>query len=176
MEPDDDIIGAVLAGEHARFAALVERHGRALFAFLARRAFDRDEAREVFQASWVAALEGLAELRDRAGFRGWLFGIAQRSLLKGRRRPSLRSLDSIEDVPQADPGRSRGERGELATRIAQAVALLPVRQREVFELRAVHELSHAEVARLLEISAETSRANFHQAVRKLREALGDELE
>jgi DNA-directed RNA polymerase specialized sigma24 family protein len=49
---------------------------------------------------------------------------------------------------------------------------LPARQREVVDLRVNHELSHAEIAALLGITEEASRASYYQALRRLREGLG----
>jgi RNA polymerase sigma-70 factor (ECF subfamily) len=178
-EPDEardpELVAEVLAGDRERFAGLVERHGRALLGFLARRARTREEARELFQESWVAAFEGLGSLRDRAGFRGWLLSIGHKLLLKRLRRAEALPLERAGELAGRAPERASGERRDLAAKIDRAVASLPPRQREVFELRAVQELSHAEIARLLAISEESSRASFYQAARKLRARLGDEI-
>ena len=65
-------------------------------------------------------------------------------------------------------------------RIAGSVLIpmreLPARQREVMDLRVNHGLSHAEIAALLEISEESSRANYYQALRRLRAAFHVETE
>ena len=50
----------------------------------------------------------------------------------------------------------------------ERIAALPPRQREVLDLRLNHELDHAAIGRLLGITPENSRANYYQAVRKLR--------
>jgi RNA polymerase sigma-70 factor (ECF subfamily) len=175
-EPSDaEIVQAVLAGDRERFGVLVDRHGRALFGFAIRRTAGRDEAREVFQETLVRAFERLASLRDAHQVRGWLFGIASRVLLQRRRLGRAPERDaSVHEL--AAPQRSDAlERSETSARIARAVGELPERQREVFELRALHELSHAQIAELLGISEESSRASFYQAVKKLRERLGGDL-
>lgn len=173
MEPSDaEIIEDVLAGNRARFGVLVERHGRELLGFLARRTRGSDEARELFQETWVRAFEGLAKLRDVAAVRGWLLGIASNTLRKTRRRSVPEALAEAEIAAVREPDAL--ERSDRAARIARAVARLPERQREVFELRAVHELAHEEIAERLGISAESSRANFYQAARRLRVELEDE--
>jgi RNA polymerase sigma-70 factor, ECF subfamily len=173
---DEQIVDDVLGGERERFAELVERHGRALLGFLARRARSREEAHDLFQESWVAAFEGLGALRDRAGFRGWLVAIGHKLLLKRHRRAEALPLERAGELAAVAPERASGERRDLAAKIDRAVATLPPRQREVFELRAVQELTHAEIARVLSIREESSRASYYQAARKLREVLGDEIE
>lgn len=173
MEPSDaEIIADVLAGNRARFSVLVERHGRELLGFLARRTRGSDEARELFQETWVRAFESLAQLRDLAAVRGWLIGIASNTLRKSRRRSAPEPLAEAELAAAREPDALEGS--DRATRIARAVGRLPERQREVFELRAVHELAHEEIAQRLGISAEASRANFYQAARRLRVELEGE--
>ncbi len=44
----------------------------------------------------------------------------------------------------------------------------PPPQRDVLDLRMNHGLSHAEVGAMLEISEESSRANYYHALRRLR--------
>jgi RNA polymerase sigma-70 factor (ECF subfamily) len=173
LESDREIIAEVLAGDRERFGVLVERHGRALLGYLRRRV-PADEAVELFQETVVRSFEGLAGLREPGRFRGWMITIAHNSLRKRLRRVEPLPLEAagLALAPDEVGGL---ERGEDRARIARAVAALPPRQREVFELRVAEELSHAEIAGLLDIREESSRANYYQAVRKLRAELEDEL-
>lgn len=171
---DAEIVAAVLAGDRERFGVLVDRHGRALLGFLRRRT-GGEEARELFQATWVEAFEGLAGLRDPARLRSWLVSIAHNLVRRRARGPSPTSLDEVEGRPASgEPVGAGLERRELAARIRAAVARLPGRQREVFELRAVAELPYAEIAAALDIREDNARAHFHQAARKLRALLDED--
>jgi RNA polymerase sigma-70 factor (ECF subfamily) len=66
---------------------------------------------------------------------------------------------------------SRLVQAELDAALHDAVADLPPRCREVFELSRVHGLSYAEIARALEISVKTVEAQMGKALRTLRERL-----
>ena len=180
MEPTDaDLVAGVLAGDRDLFGTLVERHGRVLLGYLQRRARGPDQARELFQETWVRAYEGLGRLKDGQALRPWLIAIASNTLIKRLRRAEPLSLEELGPSvlgPSAAPGPGEGvEREELRARIEREVAGLPGRQREVFELRALSGLSHADVAALLGIREDAARANYYQAVRKLRARLEDEL-
>jgi RNA polymerase sigma-70 factor (ECF subfamily) len=74
----------------------------------------------------------------------------------------------LEDAPE---GASRLVEAELDAAVKHAVAQLPPRCREVFELSRVHGLSYAEIARSLEISVKTVEAQMGKALRTLRERL-----
>lgn len=60
---------------------------------------------------------------------------------------------------------------ELAAAVERAVANLPGRCREVFELSRRHGLKYAEIATVLGISIKTVEAQMGNALRKLREEL-----
>ncbi len=176
MEPSDgEIIAGVLDGERQSFALLVERHGSALLAWIRSRARGAEEARELFQDTWMRAYQGLGHLRDPSRLRGWLLGIAANALHKRRRRAgalAFEPLGAFEPQARVDP--LQLEQSESAGRVRAAVAGLPPRQREVFELRALVGLDHGEIAERLGIREDNARANYYQAVRRLRAVLGDE--
>lgn len=55
--------------------------------------------------------------------------------------------------------------------VAEAVASLPPRCREIFELRMTHNLSQREIAEKLGISRKTVEQHFHLAMERCRTAL-----
>lgn len=171
---DGELVERVLAGESAAFAPLVQRHGPALLGWLARRTRGAAEAADLYQEVWLRAFRGLGRLEEPARLRAWLFGIAFHALdkhLRARARRPAQPLGTHEPLRDDEPAPL--ERGEFAARVRAAVERLPARQREVFELRALAGLDHAAIARQLSIREDNARANYHQALRKLREELGD---
>jgi len=170
---DAEIIREVLAGGRQRYSVLVERHGPALLAWLARRA-GPEEAAELLQETLVRAYERLGELREATRLRSWMLSIAQNLAAQGRRRPAPLPLEAAGDSPGAPAASAALEAGEERARIERACARLPERQREVFEMRVLANLAHAEIAALLGIREDASRASYYQALRKLRAELEDE--
>jgi RNA polymerase sigma-70 factor (ECF subfamily) len=57
--------------------------------------------------------------------------------------------------------------------LERAVASLPPGQREVFELGVMQEMGYAEIGELLGIPVGTVKSRMFNAVRRLRESLGD---
>jgi RNA polymerase sigma-70 factor (ECF subfamily) len=60
---------------------------------------------------------------------------------------------------------------EIQQALETAVAALPDRCREAFELSRVHGLSYAEIARVMDVSVKTVEAQMGKALRLLRERL-----
>jgi RNA polymerase sigma-70 factor (ECF subfamily) len=171
--PLDDraLVTRVLAGEHEAFRELLERHTPALLATL-RSAVGRDDAREVLQETWLRAWSGLGDLRDPERLRSWLLSVALNLARSRSRRPETAPLDAERLVDERNDGAVRPERVEELARLRLALAGLPARQREVVDLRVNHELSHAEIAGLLGIREEASRASYSHGLRRLRQVLG----
>ncbi len=170
---DREIIARVLAGERESFHVLVQRHAGPLLATLRAQLGNREDAREVFQETWLRAFQRLETLREVERVRSWLLAIAF-NLVQGRRRRALARSGLSPDELAADPGDEPPalEQRERLELLRRGIEALPARQREVVDLRVNHELAHAEIARLLSISEEASRASYYQALKRLRAALG----
>lgn len=164
-----------MAGDHQAFHELLERHSAPLFATLRARLANREDAREVLQETWLKAWEHLERLREPERLHAWLLTIAL-NLVRARQRRSLErnAAEGELEGAAAEPGRAQLVEDEELARLRARMAELPARQREVVDLRVNHELSHAEIARLLGIREEASRANYYQALRRLKGALAGE--
>jgi RNA polymerase sigma-70 factor (ECF subfamily) len=171
VDPTDrELVDLALTGDRSAFSSLVERHSAPLWAAMARSFSDREQAREVFQETWVRAFENLHALESAARLRSWLLSIAfnlRRQWLRRRRSAELEEAERVADDPDST-GSGGLERSELRSVLESAVSELPPRQREVVELRIHLERSYAEIAAELGISEESARASFYQAMRRLR--------
>lgn len=180
---DRSVIEAVLAGDRERFGELVERHSAAVFGVISRFIGNSDDAREVFQETWVRALERLASLKRPERLRSWLFSIALNQCRSRHRvKTSGLRLVSLSHAPSAQDGQAREldpatsepgpsdvlEAADESARLAAAIQTLPPRQREVLELRLTGGLNHAEIAAALGIREDNARANLYQAMRHLK--------
>jgi RNA polymerase sigma-70 factor (ECF subfamily) len=167
------LVDKARAGDRAAFAALAERHEAALALFAARQLERRGDAADVVQASLARALEHLGDLEDRSAFRGWLYAIALNECRR-RRRGLLRlkaALSRLGELVSARGGPSL--EADDAEAVRAAVRGLPERQRLAVELRIWDGLSCEEAARALGVAEGTVKANFHHALAKLRERLGE---
>ena len=82
------------------------------------------------------------------------------------------SRPADERAESASDGMLRTER---AARVRAAIAQLPRKQRATLILRTYHEMSHQEIADVLDSSVGAVKANFFHALRSLKKLLGDEM-
>jgi RNA polymerase sigma factor (sigma-70 family) len=145
------------------FEHVVELHGPAVLRFCAAQA-GADRAEDCFQETMLAALRGYREVRDAAAIRSWLFSIAARKAIDAHRARARfpepvadpEPTAAASDIPIRDDG------------IWRKVRSLPPKQREAVALRYLADLSHAEIAVVMETSEPAARRNVFEGLERLR--------
>jgi len=166
------------------FAEEVHPHERALRAYLRDRFPSMHDIDDVVQDSYLQLLRQKPAGRI-ASARAYLFTVAHNAVLKVFRKRSIFSDVPVNELPAwrlLDDGQSVAETANTHQReahVAEAIAGLPGRCREVFKLRLARGLSHAEIAAQLGLSEATVRVQVARGLQKcmqfLRErGLGDE--
>jgi RNA polymerase sigma-70 factor (ECF subfamily) len=164
-----DVVAAI-GGDEAAFERLVDRHQRPVLA-LCQRLVGANDAKDLFQETFLRACRGLPQLRAPAAFRTWLFRIAVRG---ARRRIATRGRTTTRDEFDSLVAPTGGDPLELREDVARLrveLANLPPRQREVVVLRHYHGLDFAQIATLLQIREDAARANHYQGLKRLRREL-----
>lgn len=141
---------------------------------------DREESEEVVQDVFVKACEASARSAAPIDWPAWLTRVTINACLD-RHRASWwmrfrRRSDRIEDrpVPTEDASPADAAIGnETQRRIWVAFRGLSARQREVFVLRHLEEWSTAQVASALGLSPGSVKRHLFRAIRRLRQALGE---
>jgi RNA polymerase sigma-70 factor (ECF subfamily) len=170
---DAEVVAQVLGGDGEAFGILIRRYEPGLLRFAARMLGNPDAAADAVAESLVRAYRHLAQCRDVARLRSWLYRITAnrcRSHL-GRRRANDVSLD---DAPAlADPADSWTalERGEQVALVERALAALSPEKREAFVLKHVEGMSYEEMATATGARIPTLKMRVHRAREALLAAL-----
>lgn len=152
-------------------------HEAELRAWLRRRPLVGLDVDDVVQECYVilARLGSVDHIRNP---RTYLFETAKSVVLLSLRRSRVVSFSALADIEGLDipcdapgPETIAAGRQELA-RVAELIAALPPKCREVFTLRKVHELSQREVAHHMGISENTVEKHMGKALRILSNAIG----
>jgi RNA polymerase sigma-70 factor, ECF subfamily len=172
---DEALVRKVQRGDDRAFEALVRRHLRAAYTVALDGTGDADDAEDVCQEAFLAALQRIRELREPASFRAWLVTIVRNRAHNVRRSRSAHPTVSLAEEVAAvgGGGLERVERRELRDRLGRAVQALTSMQRRVLLLHDYEGWRHGEIAALLGISAGASRFHLHVARRAMRRRLAD---
>jgi RNA polymerase sigma-70 factor, ECF subfamily len=147
---DLDLVRAVVQRDRKATASFVAAHADAVFSYLSRRLFPRQEVVEdLTQEVFLNALESLPAFKGDASIRAWLIGIA-RHKVQDYYRQRLRevALDEFELEPSVEPFDVDWIQEErLADKVRSVLSGLPDAYRHVLLWRYWEKCSAAEMAR-----------------------------
>jgi RNA polymerase sigma-70 factor (ECF subfamily) len=175
------VIAAVLDGDTARYAELVQRYERRLLHTMVRAVADRADAEELTQEAFVRAYFALPSYDPQFAFSTWLFKIAFNLSINHRKKQGRERERMAEAIVEPPAGASPGaiaspsgsaERGELAEEIRDAIDRLPDEFREIFVMRHFQELSYREICDATGLPMGTVKSRLIRARRRLGELLG----
>lgn len=175
MEPDEDVVSAVLAGERDDYARLVERYAGRTQALAYSYLKDVQAAEDVAQEAFIKAYTALRTLAAPKAFGAWLAQITRnlcRATLR-RKPPTTTSLTDANAVacPASSETSTRAAGRQVREVLTEALDRLPPRLREVITLFYLKEQSIREIADFLGVSENAVKQRLHRARASLREHL-----
>jgi RNA polymerase sigma-70 factor (ECF subfamily) len=170
-----ELVRRARAGDAAAFEELVRLHLRAAYSVAYAVTNDSNDAEDVTQDAFIAALERLDEV-DPDRFSGWLLRIVRNRALNLRRSQSVRSAKPLAEAVDArstsDPQRD-ADRSILRDDLSAAMRELTETQRQVVMLHDLEGYRHREIGEVLGISEGASRFHLSTARAALRSLLTD---
>ncbi|MCO6453905.1 MAG: RNA polymerase sigma factor [Pirellulaceae bacterium] len=160
-----------MALSQTEFIALVDAHGPALYRVAYRLTGDAHDAEDLVQETFRSVWKGRAGYEPGRGDRAWLTCILRRRVVdwwRKRQRPDAVSPHEMPDVGMAGPDPAADE---YSDKVQAALNVLPRELRETLLLVVVGELTHQEVADLLQVPLGTVLSRVNRARRKLRQLL-----
>ena len=132
---------------------------------------DRSAAEDATALAFERLYRSRSRLDRRRGTpRAWLFSIARNAALDELRRRQRHSRYELTDELPGDRGPGDPlEQLERRATVRDALASLPLREREVVLLKFHGQLSNSELARALGISESNAGTRLHRALTRLRE-------
>lgn len=183
QEGGKDLLARLRDGDEAASDLFVRAHIRQAMAAAMRLLRDEEEARDAVQDAFSKAFEALPGFRGESKLSTWLHRIVINEALMRLRARSRRPEVPIEDLlPRFDgegrmlaPGaeqvpdaESMLAEAESRRAVREAIGRLPDGARAVLVLRDIEELSTAEAASMLGVSANAVKIRLHRARQALR--------
>lgn len=178
-EQEKALIERVLAGDSTAFEPLVAPYRGALLGLAARIVSDPEDAREVAQEALLKSFRYLRSFDPALSFRNWLFQIVVNTARGFRKRAGddRRGLAAAaaewRPRPAADDPAAGHEKAQARARLRECLDVLTGREREVFWLREIEELSVEQAARVLGSSSLSVRVHLNRARRKVRDRFSE---
>ncbi|HKV06375.1 MAG TPA: RNA polymerase sigma factor [Candidatus Acidoferrales bacterium] len=174
---DERLLIEAAKEDPARFAELYEENFERVYAFVSRRAGNRDEAQDLTAEVFHQALANLPGFEWRGlPFAAWLYRIAANAIAdRWKRAARERGNPAPKDPPSPDDAID-AERIERRAQIFRLVRILPADQRRVIEMRFAEEKSIGEIARELKRTPGAVKQLQFRGIQYLRAQLDGRLD
>lgn len=161
---------ATQGDEEAR-SLLYEQFSQKMFSICVRMTGNRPDAEDILQESFITAFNNLHQLREQHLFEPWLRKIIVNECIRHVKK--VVRWQPVEEELMGDPhaGGENWLQGISFDQIHQEIKNLPEGCREVFNLYAIENYSHQQIADALEITLSTSKSQYHRARQLLKERL-----
>ena len=175
LDPATNILIAVVKqageGDEKAQSLLYRQYSKAMYNICMRMTANRQDAEDLLQDSFVLAFRNLQQLRQEANFGGWLKRIVINECIHySTKRLAWRDLEEEHyELPGTDDS---GWIAEISfERVNEEIKKLPPACRTVFNLYAIEDYSHKEIAQALGISESTSKSQYHRARQLLKDRI-----
>ena len=124
-------------------------------------------ADDLVQETITIAMKNHTQLREESKMLGWLCRIMKNNMYRQTRKQ--KNHENIDDhIPSSDLGPfGRCQEKDIVARVRQAVASLPMDQRQIISLVDLGDLAYCDVAQVLDIPIGTVMSRLHRARKSL---------
>jgi RNA polymerase sigma-70 factor (ECF subfamily) len=184
-DPDAALMLRAKRGDQSAFEELVVKYQQAVMNFIYRTVPDQTEAEDLAQNVFVQAWKARERYKVSAKFSTWLFTIARNLSLNEIRRRTRHTAESMDaPIGEGDSTSARQYedrdlssppedliRGELESKVAEAVAGLPENQRTAMLLAQDEDTSYEDIAQILDCSLSATKSIIFRARETLKQRL-----
>jgi RNA polymerase sigma-70 factor (ECF subfamily) len=159
-----------------RFERAVTDYRERIYLMILKYVRNREDAMDLTQETFIKAYNSLGSFRGESSLYTWIYRIAVNLAINFKSRSRISALQSIDDISGFYSEDSPSEsiiRNEISRKIDQSAKKLPEKQRMVFVLRYYEERPYSEISELMGITEGAAKANFHQALKKMKTELKD---
>lgn len=153
------------------FSDVMKTYGEPLYWQIRRMVNNHDDTNDLLQSTFIKAWQNLDQFKGQAKLSTWLYKIAINEslthLAKERRRQNVPLDKETEYLINQIEADEYVDGDLLAQKLRKAIAMLPEKQRLVFNMRYYDEMKYEQISEILGTSVGALKASYHLAVKKI---------
>ena len=159
-----ELIAGCTRGDREAQQLLYERYTSVMYP-VCLRYLGREDAKDVLQDGFLTVFDKIGTYKGEGSFEGWMRKIfVNACLMRLRKSDALRFTEDIAEAPELGGTVAYGVLEQLGTKeILDLVAQLPPGLRSAFNLFVLEGYTHAEVAKALGMTEQSSRSQVSRA-------------
>ncbi len=153
------------------FKALMSIYQERLYWHVRRMLDNHEDANDVIQNVFIKVFRNIKKFKGDSKLYTWLYRIATNesiTFLNKRNKKATNSLDDeLSTVAHQLTADSYFDADEAQRHLKAAIAILPEKQKAVFNLRYYEEMPYIEMAKVLDTTVGALKASYHHALKKV---------
>jgi RNA polymerase sigma-70 factor (ECF subfamily) len=151
---------------------LYEKYARTMYGVCLRYAPNQQTAEDLLHDGFIKIFSVIDSYSGKGSFEGWMKRIfVNLALEKIRKEKNDPVSDELKDIPDLSDEDDRQARQISEEELVEMIQELPKGYQTVFNLYAIDNLSHREIAQMLGIAEGTSRSQYIRARQLLQEKI-----
>ncbi len=160
------------------FEVLIDTYKERLYWHIRRIVLNHDDADDVLQNTFIKVYRNIDGFKGDSKLYSWMYRIATNESLSFLKSKSRRLGVNNEELHERMVDNLQAdvyfEGDEIQLKLQKAIAMLPEKQKLVFNMRYFEELKYEEIAEILELTVGGLKASYHLAVKKIEEFLKED--
>ena len=193
MSSDEELVARAQKDAAWATEELINRYQQKAYAIAHHMCFgDREQAQDFTQEAFLKVFKNLKKFRGKSTFYTWFYRIVVNACIDGmrrqRRREKILSLGRWGEtreasLPEGMEGEAEMEASfnpmqalsgkQMAAKAQEVLQSLSEKQRMVFQLKVLQEMSITEIAKVMKMAEGTVKSHLFRATHVLRDALKD---
>ena len=136
---------------------------------------NHDDADDVLQNTFIKIFRSVDKFKGESQLFSWMYRIATNEAITFLNNKARRQQISSEELQQQIIENLEEdvyfEGDEIQLKLQKAIAILPEKQQQVFNMRYFQELKYSEISEILGTSEGALKASYHLATKKIEEFL-----
>ena len=166
---ETDVIHRVLRGDVDSFRLLVERYQGPVIRMIRNITGDSHICEDIAQDVFFTVYKKLGSFDpDRSSLSTWLFTIARNASINAMKKKSALTVGALPEPATHNNPSDNLANQELFAELDRVLQMLPGRQKRVFVLAELEQLSYREIAQIEGIRIGTVKSRINRAKKKLR--------
>jgi RNA polymerase sigma factor (sigma-70 family) len=177
---DEEIISLILdkATANQGFRLLVAQNQEQLYWQIRKMVLAHDDADDVLQNVFIKIFKGIKNFKGDSKLSTWMFRIAYNESITFLKRKAkslqLSSQELQEHLTEKLEADVYFTSDEIELALKKALAQLPERQREVFNLRYYDDLMFKDIADILDLTEGAVKSTYHIAAKKVEKYIKED--
>lgn len=163
---EEQIVAGCKKQDRMAQKALYEQYSRVLFGICLRYCKDPESAQDLLQDGFIKVFASIKSFEGKGSFEGWLKRIFVNMALENIRKDKklIQLTDDIQNYPESQELTDNEDISVIPeVELLKMIQELPKGYAMVFNLYAIEDYSHKEIAEMLDISESTSRSQYVRA-------------